>query len=125
MGLLENLSIDLSLVCGKGFSLSNIKRKKQIYVTFPIGATVSHQLIPAPFTFDLSVGRLFRNLPRNEVSFYAIELANANLEVVFNTKARTVIKFISFADKFGETIAEVAVSQQDIMLLHYEMEFSR
>ena len=32
---------------------------------------------------------------------------------------------VEFADKFGETIAEFAVSQQDIMLLHYEMEFSR
>lgn len=31
---------------------------------------------------------------------------------------------VEFADKFGETIAEFAVSQQDLMLLHYEMEFS-
>jgi predicted nuclease of restriction endonuclease-like (RecB) superfamily len=43
-GLLESLSKDLSLVYGKGFSLSNIKRMRQFYLTFPIGATVSHQL---------------------------------------------------------------------------------
>ncbi len=31
---------------------------------------------------------------------------------------------VEFADKFGETIAEFAVSQQDLMRLHYEMEFT-
>jgi predicted nuclease of restriction endonuclease-like (RecB) superfamily len=43
-GLLENLSKDLSLAYGKGFSLSNIKRMRQFYTVFPIGATLSHQL---------------------------------------------------------------------------------
>lgn len=57
--LLENLSKDLSVLHGKGFSLSNIKPFRQFYVTFPtfttsieienttplaIGAEVSHQL---------------------------------------------------------------------------------
>ena len=43
-GLLENLSKDLSLRHGKGFSLSNIKRMRQFYRVYPIGATASHQL---------------------------------------------------------------------------------
>ncbi|MDI9365625.1 MAG: PDDEXK nuclease domain-containing protein [Flavobacterium sp.] len=43
-GLLENLSKDLSLAYGKGFSLSNIKRMRQFYTVFPKGATVPHQL---------------------------------------------------------------------------------
>jgi predicted nuclease of restriction endonuclease-like (RecB) superfamily len=42
--LLENLSKDLSLAHGKGFSLSNLKRMRQFYIVFPIGATLSHQL---------------------------------------------------------------------------------
>lgn len=42
--LLEKLARDLSLVYGKGFSLSNIKRFRQFYLVFPIGATLSHQL---------------------------------------------------------------------------------
>lgn len=42
--LLEKLSRDLSLSYGKGFSLSNIKRFRQFYLTYAIGATVSHQL---------------------------------------------------------------------------------
>ncbi len=43
-GLLENLSKDLSLAYGKGFSLSNIKRMRQFFLVYPIGATLSHQL---------------------------------------------------------------------------------
>jgi predicted nuclease of restriction endonuclease-like (RecB) superfamily len=42
--LLEQLSKDLSHLHGKGFSLSNIKRMRQFYKTFSIGAEVSHQL---------------------------------------------------------------------------------
>ncbi len=42
--LLDRLSGDLSNMYGKGFSLSNVKRFRQFYLTYPIGATVSHQL---------------------------------------------------------------------------------
>jgi predicted nuclease of restriction endonuclease-like (RecB) superfamily len=42
--LLPNLSKDLTRSIGKGFSLSNLKRMRQLYVVYPIGATVSHQL---------------------------------------------------------------------------------
>lgn len=42
--LLENLSKDLSLRHGKGFSLSNMNRMRQLYTQFPICATLSHKL---------------------------------------------------------------------------------
>lgn len=42
--MLERLSKDLSLLHGKGFSLSNLKRMRQLYLEYPKGATVSHQL---------------------------------------------------------------------------------
>ena len=42
--LLEQLSKDLSLLHGKGFSLSNMKRMRQFYIAFPIGAEGPHQL---------------------------------------------------------------------------------
>lgn len=42
--LLKNLSKDLSLAYGKGFSLSNTKRMRQFYTVFPIGAELPHQL---------------------------------------------------------------------------------
>jgi predicted nuclease of restriction endonuclease-like (RecB) superfamily len=43
-GLLERLSKDLTLRHGKGFSLSNVKRMRQLYVVYPKGAMPSHLL---------------------------------------------------------------------------------
>ncbi len=45
--LLANLSKDLSLLHGMGFSLSNVKRFRQFYVTYPKGATLSHHSVEA------------------------------------------------------------------------------
>ncbi len=42
--LMERLSKDLSLLHGKGFSLSNVKRMRQLYVTYPNSAELPHQL---------------------------------------------------------------------------------
>lgn len=42
--LLERLSTDLTRLYGKGFSLSNMKRFRQFYLTYQISATLSHQL---------------------------------------------------------------------------------
>ena len=42
--LLPKLSKNLSLAHGKGFSLSNLKRMRQFYIVFPIGAEAPHQL---------------------------------------------------------------------------------
>src|SRR5271155_1032667 len=39
--LLEKLSKDLSLMHGKGFSLSNLKRMRQLYSLYSIGAKPS------------------------------------------------------------------------------------
>ena len=43
-GLLQELSKDLVLAHGKGFSLSNLKRMRQFYLVYPIGAELPHQL---------------------------------------------------------------------------------
>ncbi len=43
-GLLERLSKDLTLMHGKGFSVSNIQRMRQLYEEYPIYATLSHEL---------------------------------------------------------------------------------
>lgn len=43
-GLLQDLSKDLALTHGKGFSLSNVKRMRQFYLVYPIGAELPHQL---------------------------------------------------------------------------------
>jgi len=43
-GLLEKLSKDLSLLHGRGFSASNVKRMRQFYAEYQKGATLSHKL---------------------------------------------------------------------------------
>jgi predicted nuclease of restriction endonuclease-like (RecB) superfamily len=43
-GILVQLSRDLSLLHGKGFSRSNVIRMRQFYLAYPKGATVSHLL---------------------------------------------------------------------------------
>ncbi len=43
-GLLEQLSKDLSLAHGKGFSRSNLARFRQFYIVYPNCATLSHNL---------------------------------------------------------------------------------
>lgn len=48
--LLPNLSKDLSRSIGKGFSLSNLKRMRQMYATYPISAELPHQLSWTHFT---------------------------------------------------------------------------
>jgi predicted nuclease of restriction endonuclease-like (RecB) superfamily len=42
--LLENISKDLTLLHGKGFSRSNLQRMRQFYLAYPICAKVSHKL---------------------------------------------------------------------------------
>jgi predicted nuclease of restriction endonuclease-like (RecB) superfamily len=42
--LLENLSKDLTLLHGKGFSRSNLQRMRQFYLAYPICAKASHKL---------------------------------------------------------------------------------
>lgn len=43
--LLENLSRDLKLRHGKGFSLSNLIRIRQLYLAFPIYAALPHKFV--------------------------------------------------------------------------------
>ena len=42
--LLDKLSVDLTISYGKGFSKSNLVYIRKLYLTFPIGETLSHQL---------------------------------------------------------------------------------
>jgi hypothetical protein len=73
--LLEQLSKDLSLLHGKGFSLSNIKRMRQFYQTFPIGAEVPHQLSWTHFVELLKI----ENPLAREKDEYVIEYAMHNI----------------------------------------------
>jgi hypothetical protein len=62
--LLENISKDLTLLHGKGFSRSNLQRMRQFYLAYPICAKVSHKLSWSHWVELLKIGD---NLER---SFY-------------------------------------------------------
>ena len=73
--LLENLSHDLKLLHGKGFSLSNIKRMRQLYIVYPIGAMPSHQLSWSHYFELLKIDDDF------ERGFYEQQAVNENRSV--------------------------------------------
>ena len=58
--LLDQLSKDLSLLHGKGFSLSNMKRMRQFYVSFPISAELPHQLSWTHFVLCQSINSIYQ-----------------------------------------------------------------
>jgi len=97
-GLLEKLSKDLTLEHGKGFSLSNLKRMRQFYTTYPIGATVSHQL-----SWSLIVELLKIDNPL-ERSFYEKQsvLENWNVrELRRQKKSSLFLRLAASKDKEG------------------------
>jgi len=73
--LLVNLSHDLKLKLGKGFSLSNLKRFRQFYLLNKNGATVSHQL---SWSHHVELLKLSDELER---SFYTKQSIDANWSV--------------------------------------------
>ncbi|MCK5893632.1 MAG: hypothetical protein KAG53_04320 [Endozoicomonadaceae bacterium] len=73
--LLANLSTDLKLKHGKGFSLSNLKRFRQFYLAYPIGATVSHQL---SWSHHVELLKISSDTER---SFYTHQCIDANWSI--------------------------------------------
>lgn len=73
--LLTNLSRDLRLKHGKGFSLSNVKRFRQFYLAYRNGATVSHQLSWSHYVELLKIS------DETERRFYTNQAQSANWSV--------------------------------------------
>jgi predicted nuclease of restriction endonuclease-like (RecB) superfamily len=96
--LLEQLSRDLSLLHGKGFSLSNIKRMRQFYKIFPISAELPHQL-----TWTHCVELLKIEDPQ-ERSFYLNQTINENwstTQLIRQKKASLFLRLAASKDKEG------------------------
>jgi len=94
--LLENLSKDLALRHGKGFSLSNIKRMRQFYVAFPIGAEVPHQL---SWTHWVELLKIDDPLER---SFYLNQTAHENwstTDLIRQKKSSLFLRIAASKDK--------------------------
>jgi predicted nuclease of restriction endonuclease-like (RecB) superfamily len=70
--LLENLSKDLSLLHGRGFSLSNVKRFRQFYLTYPIFQTSSGILKNNQVAIGAGLPHLLRGIEKEHVEIGAV-----------------------------------------------------
>lgn len=108
-GLLESLSKDLSLLHGKGFSLSNLKRMRQFYLAFPISAALSHQL---GWSMYVELLKIEDPLER---SFYERQsiLENWNVrELIRQKKSALFLRLAASKDKEG--ILQPALIQKQL-----------
>jgi len=107
--LLPNLSKDLTRSIGKGFSLSNLKRMRQLYALYPNGATMSHHL-----SWSIYVELLKINDPL-ERSFYEKQtiIENWNVRELIRQKQTSLFLRLA-ASKDKEGILELAKQGQII-----------
>jgi predicted nuclease of restriction endonuclease-like (RecB) superfamily len=108
--LLEQLSKDLSLLHGKGFSLSNIKRMRQFYQVFPIGAEVPHQLSWTHFVELLKID------DPSERLFYLHQTINENwstTQLIRQKKSSLYLRLAASKDK--ERVLKLAQEGQKII----------
>lgn len=97
-GLLENLSKDLSILHGKGFSLSNLKRMRQFYSIYPISAELPHQL---SWTHIVELLKIENSLER---SFYSKQTVIENwstTELIRQKKSSLFLRLAASKDKEG------------------------
>lgn len=97
-GLLEKLSKDLSLLHGKGFSVSNIQRMRQLYDEYSNYATVSHKLSWSHYVELLKID------DKLERSFYEkqCELENWSIrELKRQKKSSLFLRLAASKDKDG------------------------
>lgn len=96
--LLPTLSKDLSLTNGKGFSLSNLKRMRQFYLTFPKSAELPHQL---SWTHWVEILKIENPLER---SFYIQQTLIENwstTELIRQKKSSLFLRLAASKDKEG------------------------
>ncbi len=96
--LLKNLSKDLKLKHGKGFSISNIKRMRQFYNVFQKGAELPHQL---SWTHFVEILKISDELERG---FYLQQSINENwstTELIRQKKSSLYLRLAASKDKEG------------------------
>lgn len=107
--LISTLAKDLSLLHGKGFSASNVKRFRQFYLAYPIGATVSHQLSWSHVVEFLKIDNPL------ERSFYEkqTQLENWNVRELVRQKNTALFQRLSLS-KNKEEILQLSSQGQEI-----------
>jgi len=107
--LLANLSKDLTIVHGKGFSISNIKRMRQFYIVYPISAELPHLL---SWTHIVELLKIDDSLER---SFYENQTkieSWSSTELIRQKKSSLYLRLAASKDKEG--ILELAQKGQII-----------
>jgi predicted nuclease of restriction endonuclease-like (RecB) superfamily len=107
--LLSQLSKDLKLIHGKGFSVSNIQRMRQLYVVFPICAELPHKL---NWTHLVELLKIDNPLER---SFYEKQTVIENwstTELIRQKKTSLYLRLAASKDKEG--ILKLALQGQII-----------
>ncbi len=122
--MLKELSKDLNLKHGKGFSLSNVKRMRQFYTVFPKGAELPHLL---SWTHYVELLKISDKLER---SFYLQQTINENwstTELIRQKKPSLYLRLA--ASKNKKAIIELAQKGQiiqkpeDIIREPYTLDF--
>ncbi len=96
--LLANLSKDLTIVHGKGFSISNIKRMRQFYIVYPISAELPHLL---SWTHIVELLKIDDSLER---SFYENQTkieSWSSTELIRQKKSSLYLRLAASKDKNG------------------------
>lgn len=122
--LLINLSRDLKLKHGKGFSVSNLQRFRQLYMLFPNYATLSHNLSWSHYVELLKVSN------DTERHFYLQQTLHANWSVRELKRQKDTGLFLRLAaSKNKEQVLELAnknallIQPEDVRRDSYVFEF--
>jgi len=122
--LLENLSKDLTLAHGRGFSHSNLKRMRQLYVAYRNSAEFPHQL---SWTHWVEVLKIDDSLER---SFYINQTIIENwstTELIRQKKSSLFLRLASSKDKEGilklAKQGQIVQEPEDIIREPYVLDF--
>ena len=96
--LLPSLSKDLTLSFGKGFSLSNIIRMRQLYIVFPISAELPHKL---SWTHLVELLKIDDPIERSFYTNQAMLENRSTTELIRQKKASLFLRLAVSKDKEG------------------------
>jgi len=117
--LLDRLSKDLTMMYGKGFSRSNLMYIRKLYIAFPIGETLSHQLC---------WGHYFQILKADnelEIKFYTKQCEKENWSVRELKRQMNSMLFHRLAlskDKAGVLAIAEKGAYKDRIMVEYAMD---
>jgi len=122
--LLPNLARDLSLRHGKGFSLSNVKRMRQFYLTWPIGAEAPHQL---SWTHIVELLKIDDPLERSFYEKQSIIERWSTTELIRQKKSSLFLRLAASRDKKGilelSKLGHIVEQPADLIREPYVLEF--